>query len=1024
MSEMPMDNSEDSTFCRKCGTPLPFSKDVQFSRTMTLDSVQKIMSKGSFFAGRYRILGELGQGGMGIVYKAEDTKLKRTVALKFLPTELNRYPEAQERFVREAQAAAVLDHPNICTVHEVEEAEGVTYIAMAYIEGQSLREKIAKRPLDIDLAADIALQVAEGLEAAHRKGIIHRDIKSGNIMVKEDGQARIMDFGLAKIAGESVLTREAVTIGTVAYMSPEQARGEVTDHRTDIWSLGIVLYEMLTGELPFRGERETSVMYAIVHEEPRPLQKLKPGIPIEISKIVEKALKKDRNARYASAAEMAQDLRKYQESVREEAAGIFNLRSLLRRLRKPQIAIPAALALIAVAFLIFSFFNRQAKIRWANNVALPEIERLLKTSDTKAPFELALQAEKYIPKSQKLAQLRPLIAGSITVETEPSGAEIRIKDYVNKEDNWENLGYSPISNIRTYQGYKHWRIEKAGFEPIEGTSYVRPSFPTELKIKLDLKGSIPPGMVRVRGGSYSLSIPGLRHRKSIQIEDFFLDKFEVTNRQFKEFVDEGGYKKREYWKHRFVKEGRDLIWEDAMKEFRDKTGRLGPATWEFGDYPQGRENYPVSGVSWYEAAAYAEFSGKSLPTVFHWNGAAGNYYVDSGFIIASSNLGGQSVAAVGGFYSLGPYGTYDMAGNVKEWCWNEIDGKRFILGGAWNEAQTMFGNCDYYPPFTRSENFGFRCLKYIAEKNEPGEALASIEVIPPPDFNKNKPCSDEVYEIYKRLYAYTKTDLAAKIESIQEWSEYTTIEKVSFNDAYGQERVFSYFFIPCKAEPPFQTVIYVPGASAWDDLDSVFDYGTVKNREVELFTKSGRAFVFPVFKGTFERRMKPIPKSTPQYLRDYYIQLYRDLARTIDYLETRPEFDKEKLAYQGLSSGAVWGPLFASLERRLKAAIFLSGGIWAYGEPWSTSYSPENYMPERDMINFAPRVKIPVLMQNGKYDYMFPWETTIVALYNLLGTPEKDKKLISYETGHSVWLHNEYRKDMFDFLDQYLGPAK
>jgi serine/threonine-protein kinase len=264
---------------------------------MTLETVQKILSKGSTFAGRYKILGELGRGGMGIVYQAEDTKLKRLVALKFLPSELSRYPEAKERFIREAQAAAVLDHPNICTVYEVEEAEGVTYIAMAYVEGQSLREKISKKPLEIDQAINIALQVAEGLEAAHKRGIIHRDIKSGNIMVRDDGQARIMDFGLAKATGESVLTRESKTMGTVAYMSPGQARGEDTDHRTDIWSLGVVFYETLTGELPFRGERETSIMYAIVHEEPRPIAKLKPSMPIELIKIVDQAMKKDREAR-------------------------------------------------------------------------------------------------------------------------------------------------------------------------------------------------------------------------------------------------------------------------------------------------------------------------------------------------------------------------------------------------------------------------------------------------------------------------------------------------------------------------------------------------------------------------------------------------------------------------------------------------------------------------------------------------------------------------------------------------------
>jgi len=200
-------------------------------------------------------------------------------------------------------------------------------------------------------------------------------------------------------------------------------------------------------------------------------------------------------------------------------------------------------------------------------------------------------------------------------------------------------------------------------------------------------------------------------------------------------------------------------------------------------------------------------------------------------------------------------------------------------------------------------------------------------------------------------------------------------------------------------------------------VKSIFEY--VDNREVELFTKNGRAFVFPVFKGLFgERQGKPIEKETVQILRDILVGQHRDMARCLDYLETRPEFDKVKFAYHGLSYGAWTGPMFVALESRFKVAIFLSGAIFP------PRYLPERYFPEGDMINFAPRVTIPVLIQDGKYDFKFPLETSIKPFYRLLGTPEKDKHLRLYETGHSVWLLNEYRKDMFDFLDQYLGPAK
>ena len=747
------DNTEDSTFCRKCGTRLPFSADIQYSQTITLNAVQKILSKGSTFANRYQILAELGRGGMGIVYQAKDTKLKRTVALKFLPSELVRYPEAKERFAREAQAAAVLDHPNICTIYEVEEAEGMTYIVMAYIEGQSLREKITKKSLEIDESVDIALQVAEGLEAAHKQGIIHRDIKSGNIMIKPDGQAKIMDFGLAKVMGEPVLTREAKTMGTVAYMSPEQAQGEPTDHRTDIWSLGVVLYEMLTGELPFRGERETSILYAIVHEQPRPIAKLKPSIPMELIKIVDQAMKKDREARYATAAEMARDLRKYQDAAKAQAAGLFSIHSLLRRLRMPQLMIPAALVLITVVILAFWFFNRQGKIRWARNKALPEIARLIQEKQNPmAAYRLAVEAERYIPSDPMLLKLWPEISRYISILTNPADADVYMKESAAADSEWQFLGQTPLTLLRIPTGFFHWRIQKSGYRSVE-TASSGVEFPVadgHGTISLDPQESIPEEMVKVKGGRITLDIPGLFHLPSADLEDYLIDKYEVTNRQFKEFIDAGGYRNEAYWKHAFIKDGRRLPWEEAIGEFRDSTGRPGPAAWELGDYPEGRGDYPVTGISWYEAAAYCEFVGKRLPTIYHWNHAAG--ITLSAYIVPLSNFTGKEIAPVGKFRGLGPYGTYDMAGNVKEWCWNQTENKRYVLGGAWNEPDYLFHEADARSPFERSSNCGFRGMRLLSDKELPKTTTDPIFYVSA-DFRVS-PVSEVEYQIYERLYAY------------------------------------------------------------------------------------------------------------------------------------------------------------------------------------------------------------------------------------------------------------------------------
>ena len=257
----------------------------------------------------YQILEKLGQGGMGVVYKAEDTKLKRTVALKFLPPELTRDPEAKTRFVHEAQAASALDHPNICTIFEIDEAEDRTFISMACYEGETLKKRVAGGQVSVDSIIDIGIQIAQGLSKAHEKGIVHRDIKPGNILITEDGHVKIVDFGLAKLRGKTKLTKTGTTLGTVAYMSPEQARGEEVDHRTDIWSLGVILYEMLTGKLPFESEYEQAVIYSILNEEPEPITASRPEVPRELSGIVQKAISKTPAERYKQTSELLDDLK-------------------------------------------------------------------------------------------------------------------------------------------------------------------------------------------------------------------------------------------------------------------------------------------------------------------------------------------------------------------------------------------------------------------------------------------------------------------------------------------------------------------------------------------------------------------------------------------------------------------------------------------------------------------------------------------------------------------------------------------
>ena len=246
---------------------------------------------------------------MGAVYKANDSRLERVVALKFLPAGMTRDENAKKRFVQEARAAAALDHPNICAVYEAAEVRGRSFIVMAYIQGLSLKDRIATGFLKVEDALDIAIQVAEGLAEAHSRGVIHRDIKPGNIMLTEKGQAKIMDFGLAKLEGKADLTETSTVMGTTAYMSPEQARGDPVDQRTDIWSFGATLYEMLAGAGPFGKKGNQALIYSILNEPPGPLTARRPDIPRPLEESVRKALEKDRSRRYQSMAEMLKDLK-------------------------------------------------------------------------------------------------------------------------------------------------------------------------------------------------------------------------------------------------------------------------------------------------------------------------------------------------------------------------------------------------------------------------------------------------------------------------------------------------------------------------------------------------------------------------------------------------------------------------------------------------------------------------------------------------------------------------------------------
>ena len=311
----------------------------------------------------YKILEKLGEGGMGVVYKAQDTKLKRTVALKFLPQELLCDSESKARFVHEAQAASALNHPNITTIHEIDEFEGECFIAMEYIEGKSIKELVEEKGLSIEEILRIAIQIAEGLSKAHQKDIVHRDIKSDNIMLTPDGLAKIMDFGLAKLKGVTGLTKTGSTLGTLQYMSPEQAYGEEVDSRSDIFSFGVVLYEIIAGQLPFKGEHKAAIIYSILSETPEPLARYKASVPDELQRVVDKALAKNREERFQHVADMLADLKSIRRKL--ETIPTFHEPEKPKRLKKRSAYIyaSAAILIIILALIKYSYVNLQKEAK-------------------------------------------------------------------------------------------------------------------------------------------------------------------------------------------------------------------------------------------------------------------------------------------------------------------------------------------------------------------------------------------------------------------------------------------------------------------------------------------------------------------------------------------------------------------------------------------------------------------------------------------------------------------------------------
>lgn len=653
--------------------------------------------------------------------------------------------------------------------------------------------------------------------------------------------------------------------------------------------------------------------------------------------------------------------------------------------------------------------NRSLNRAWARGEAVLEMRQFAGAGDNAAALELGQRIMATVGALPAVDTLLDAVSQVGSLVTEPPGATVYRRDYGDPDATWTEVGVTPMLDVRSPRGFYRWRIEAPGHETVEIADDASWSGP----ITLPASGSMPGGMVAIRGGESGGFVTGIGPLLPLEHGDYFVGRHEVTNSEYREFVEAGGYEDGRYWLHPFEDpDGSVVPWAEAMSRFVDATGRPGPATWELGRPLDGIDDLPVTGVSWYEAAAYAEFREAQLPTLRHWISAAGTG--SGGEIVPMSNFGSDGPAVPGTYEGMSPSGAFDMAGNVREWLHNTAGYERHAVGGAWSDPSYFFSGPNVQPPFDRLPQNGFRLALYD-EGDFEGQARIDMPLLTR-DYMSETPVSDEVYRVYAAQFDYDAADLDAVVDERVEYP-LGSIERVSF-EGVGWGRIHGYLYLPVEVEPPYQVVIWFPGSTAarfQPDPDP-----TAMSLLTE-FAAAGRAVFWPVLRATYSRADPEQPTGMnhtwPKPTRDY-VDLARswvmEMRRSIDYLETRPELDAERIAYFGTSWGGRYAAIVPAVEPRIRAVISIIGGL-----------ASGTALPEVDQINYVTRVTVPFLMLNGRDDPLEPVESAQIPMYRLLGTPEADKRHVVYPGfAHGV-PRNERIRESLDWLDRYFGvPTK
>ncbi len=988
-----------------------------------LATAQQTMTVAGAMIGHYEVLSLIGKGGMGEVYRARDITLNRTVALKLLKPAAAGDDSSKSRFLREARLAATLEHPNICTIFDAGESLGHFFIAMQYVEGRPLRQIIDRRPLDLATLLRLVIQIANALAAAHRREIVHRDVKPENIIVTPEGDAKVLDFGLAKFMedAEPNLTASNCVVRTPAYMSPEQARGKHVDKRSDVFSFGVVLYEMATGRVPFQKESSVETMHAIIEQPHTPARELNKDLPAELERIIDSALKKSPDERYADFDAIVADLQRILAD-RSTAPAVSAGTHISRRHAL------AGLWILIIALLTAGAWSAwRALLERRARSAVPNIEQLAIQGKFLDAYSLAVDVRRLLPSDPKLTRLMRAISDSLTVETDPPGAKVFLRHYVDPPDQPRSqlVGQTPLSEAEIARGEYVLRVEKEGYSPFEGSIYGfavgdpnSAAITPPIRIQLSLKpaGQVPRNMTSVPGGTYRLVGWNRPTDEDAGLDGFFIDKFEVTNQDYKEFVSSGGYLKREFWKYPFVKNGKQISWEDAMREFVDRTRLPGPRAWSNQDFPRDKARHPVTGISWYEAAAYAAFRGKTLPSIFQWEKTARNgtstpsdVTMPWGFSRKAANhanLASTGTIEAGSLeFGMSAFGAYDMAGNVSEWLANETSEGFLAAGGSWGDADYSALTFTSVPSFFTSDRIGFRCV-VNAPNVTTDQGAFRIEL--QHEIPTYTPAPKDQVQKWIDGYRYEDSPLGAKTVETVEANDWTR-EKITFAGRRG-DRVIAYLYLPKHFPKPVQVVHIYPDGGVVGRFKTIPE--SFEQQWIGL-VRAGRALFGVVHQGWLERDNSPNfvrpPIESAEYAERIKTQIF-EVRRGLDYLSTRPELAMNQLAFfYGSAAGPPW--ILPSVEPRYKVVV-------AYG-----AGAPKFLLqlkPEVNPINFLPKIQAPMLFIHGRYDENSPVKNTLEPLLHLLRAPHR----VEYFEGGHMPDFDFVIPQVNTWLDENLGPVR